>query len=136
MCCISRGQRRILDTQSKSFSFHCAQHATGAQAINETIMELHVSVEAAAAFEGEMQRLVSAARSIAIALECLRAAAGNRPIEVLRKESLVGFKAGAAARVLSHSYAAVVPLAGMPDPQLPLTPLNPGAWQWLTSQRE
>ena len=51
---------------------------------------------------------------------------GRRPVEVLRKESLAGLAPSAACRVLSHAYAAVVPIAPLPYPPLPLSPNTPG----------
>ena len=65
-------------------------------------------------------------RALAIALECIRTSAGSRPIELLRKESLAGLAPAAASRVLSHAYAAVVPIAPLPSPPLPLAPNRPG----------
>ena len=47
-------------------------------------------------------------------------------MELLRKESLAGLAPAAAARVLSHAYAAVVPIAPLPYPPLPLAPNRPG----------
>lgn len=49
-----------------------------------------------------------------------------RPVEVLRKESLAGLAPSAACRVLSHAYAAVVPITPLPYPPLPLSPNTPG----------
>lgn len=49
-----------------------------------------------------------------------------RPVEVLRKESLAGLAPSAACRVLSHAYAAVVPITPLPYPPLPLSPTTPG----------
>lgn len=51
---------------------------------------------------------------------------GCRPVEVLRKESLAGLAPSAACRVLSHAYAAVVPITPLPYPPLPLSPNTPG----------
>ena len=51
---------------------------------------------------------------------------GCRPVEVLRKESLAGLAPSAACRVLSHAYAAVVPITPLPYPPLPLNPNTPG----------
>lgn len=129
---------------------------TGAEVIAELIQELHASAEVAQQFEGEMQKLASHARctflswdfahswgtcvqwtwhegraclpcsALAVALECIRGAAGQQPIELLRKESLAGLAPAAAARVLSHAYSAVVPVAPLPAPPLPLTPARPG----------
>ena len=57
----------------------------------------------------------------------MAAAGGGAPLELLRKESLTGLAPAAAARVLAHSYLAVVPIAPLPYPPLPLSPLRPGA---------
>ncbi|CAK0785595.1 hypothetical protein CVIRNUC_008805 [Coccomyxa viridis] len=99
---------------------------TGAEVIAELITELDASVEAAAGFEGEMQRLSGYARALATSLRCVRSSSGSRPVELLRKESLAGLAPAAAARVLSHAYAAVVPIAPLPYPPLPLAPNRPG----------
>ncbi|KAK9917406.1 hypothetical protein WJX75_004000 [Coccomyxa subellipsoidea] len=99
---------------------------TGAEVISELIFELDASVEAAAGFEGEMQRLAGYARALSTSLRCVRASGGSRPIELLRKESLAGLAPAAAARVLSHAYIAVVPIAPLPYPPLPLAPNRPG----------
>lgn len=48
-------------------------------------------------------------------------------MELLRKESLAGLPPAAAARVLSHAYAAVVPITPLPYPPLPLAPGRAGA---------
>lgn len=66
-------------------------------------------------------------RALATSLRCIRASGGARPIELLRKESLAGLAPAAAARVLSHAYVAVVPIAPLPYPPLPLAPNRPGA---------
>lgn len=55
---------------------------------------------------------------------------GCRPVEVLRKESLAGLAPSAACRVLSHAYAAVVPITPLPYPPLPLSPNTPGDPHW------
>ena len=65
-------------------------------------------------------------RALATSLRCVRASSGSRPVELLRKESLAGLAPAAAARVLSHAYAAVVPIAPLPYPPLPLAPNRPG----------
>ncbi|CAL8463740.1 g3274 [Coccomyxa elongata] len=96
------------------------------EVISELIFELDASVEAASGFEGEMQRLAGYARALATSLRCIRASGGARPIELLRKESLAGLAPAAAARVLSHAYVAVVPIAPLPYPPLPLAPNRPG----------
>ena len=70
-------------------------------------------------------------RALAAALRCVEAAAGGRPVELLRKESLAGLPQAAAARVLSHAYAAVVPITPLPYPPLPLAPGRPGATRGL-----
>ncbi len=57
-----------------------------------------------------------------------------RPVELLRKESLAGLAPAAACRVLSHAYAAVVPITPLPYPPLPLNPTTPGGagLQWFS----
>jgi hypothetical protein len=67
-----------------------------------------------------------ASRALSTTLQCVRGAADGRPVELLRKESLAGLAPAAANRVLSHAYAAVVPIAPLPYPPLPLSPLRPG----------
>jgi hypothetical protein len=71
--------------------------------------------------------LFNARRALSTSLRCVRASGGSRPVEVLRKESLAGLAPAAAARVLSHAYAAVVPIVPLPYPPLPLAPNRPGA---------
>jgi len=63
------------------------------------------------------------------------AAGAAAPLELLRKESLTGLAPAAAARVLAHSYLAVVPIAPLPYPPLPLSPLCPGAKSSCTCAR-
>jgi hypothetical protein len=70
--------------------------------------------------------LARARRALASSLRCVRGAGGARPVELLRKESLAGLPPSAAARVLSHAYAAVLPIAPLPYPPLPLAPSRPG----------
>ncbi len=74
----------------------------------------------------EEPRLARARRALASSLRCVRGAGGARPVELLRKESLAGLPPSAAARVLSHAYAAVLPIAPLPYPPLPLAPSRPG----------
>ncbi|KAL3158901.1 hypothetical protein ABBQ32_011616 [Trebouxia sp. C0010 RCD-2024] len=99
---------------------------TGREVIAELVEELRGSVAAAERFEGEMRNLAAYAKALAQALDCIRTAGGNRPVEVLRKESLAGLAPSAACRVLSHAYAAVVPITPLPYPPLPLSPNTPG----------
>lgn len=66
-------------------------------------------------------------RSLAQVLECIKACAGGRPIELLRKESVASLPAGAAFRILGHSYAVVLPVTSLPFPPLPLSLQRPGA---------
>ena len=54
-------------------------------------------------------------------LECVRACAGGRPIELLRKESLAGMPPPQAFRILSHSYGVVLPITSLAFPPLPLS---------------
>lgn len=70
-------------------------------------------------------------RSLALALESIRGAGGGSAVELLRKESLAGLAPSAACRVLSHAYAAVVPITPLPYPPLPLAPHRPGEWEIL-----
>lgn len=92
----------------------------GTQVINELIEELKASVELAASFEGEMAMLAGTAAALAVILECVRTGSGGRPIELLRKESVGTLAPAAAYRILSHSYSVVLPVAGLPNPPLPL----------------
>jgi FAM91 C-terminus/FAM91 N-terminus len=95
----------------------------GTQVINELVEELKASVELAAGFEGEMAMLAGTAAALAVVLECVRRGSGGRPIELLRKESVGTLASAAAYRILSHSYSVVLPVAGLPNPPLPL-PVN------------
>lgn len=97
----------------------------GAEVIAELIEELHASVAMSEGFEGEMKNLVSYARSLALVLECVRACAGGRPIELLRKESLASMPPPQAFRILSHSYGAVLPITSLAFPPLPLSNARP-----------
>ncbi len=92
----------------------------GTQVINELVEELKASVELAAGFEGEMAMLAGTAAALAVVLECVRTGSGGRPIELLRKESVGTLAPAAAYRILSHSYSVVLPVAGLPNPPLPL----------------
>lgn len=74
-----------------------------------------------------LQDLSIPCRALASALECVGQASGGRSIELLRKESLAGLAPAAACRVLSHAYLAVVPIAPLPYPPLPLSPSRPGS---------
>jgi hypothetical protein len=100
----------------------------GAAAVAELADELGASVAAAAAagLEGEMAALVSTADALGAALRCVRAAAGGRPIELLRKEPVAAMPPAAAFRALARSYAVVLPVAGLPPPPLPLPPARAG----------
>lgn len=69
---------------------------------------------------------VAGRSALARALETVGAAGGGAAVEVLRKESLTSLAPAAAARVLAHSYRAVLPIAPLPFPPLPLSPLRPG----------
>lgn len=99
---------------------------TGHDVIADMIHELHLSVEAGRGFEGEMQQLSVYCRSLAMALDTVTAVGGGAAVELLRKESLTSLAPLAAARVLAHSYTAVLPIAPLPFPPLPLSPLLPG----------
>jgi len=98
----------------------------GSDVIDELVNELKSSVKMAAEFEGEMASLAATAASLAIVIECVRACAGGRPIEMLRKESVENLTPAAAFRILSHSYSVVLPVAGMPYPPLPLSLIRHG----------
>lgn len=73
-----------------------------------------------------LTRQPNVSRALATALSCVRSAAGGRPVELLRKESLAGLLPAAAAKVLTHAYLAVVPITSLPYPPLPLSPSRPG----------
>jgi len=92
----------------------------GTHVINELVEELKASVDLAAGFEGEMAMLAGTAAALAVVLECVRRGSGGRPIELLRKESVGTLAPAAAYRILSHSYSVVLPVAGLPNPPLPL----------------
>ena len=91
----------------------------GAAVISELIGALDASVEIAKEFEGEMASLAEVAYSVSTILKCLSSQADNRPIELLRKESMEALSVEAAMRILSHSYEAIIPAAGLPSPPLP-----------------
>lgn len=92
----------------------------GTQVMNELVEELKASVDLAAGFEGEMAMLAGTAAALAVVLDCVRTGSGGRPIELLRKESVGTLAPAAAYRILSHSYSVVLPVAGLPNPPLPL----------------
>jgi len=89
----------------------------GASVINELIDGLQSSVEISKDFEGEMLNLAATAASMAAVLKCLQSQ--NRPIELLRKESMESLPLTKAERILSHSYDIIVPAAGLTGPSLP-----------------
>lgn len=101
----------------------------GASVINELIDGLQSSVEISKDFEGEMLNLGATAASMAAVLKCLQSQ--NRPIELLRKESMESLPLAKAERILSHSYDIIVPAAGLTGPSLPCSissgPANFGA---------
>ena len=110
----------------------------GTQVINELVEELKSSVEMASQFEGEMAALAGTAAALAIVMDCVRSGSGGRPIELLRKESVGSLSPSAAYRILSHSYNVVLPVAGLPNPPLPLAvhrqgPINYGPTAVATS---
>ena len=128
----------------------CAQSAggrvTGANSIAEMIRELRHSVDAKL-FEGEMTQLSDMARqastcvaahwwhcndvtwsmnamnrALARTLEMAqRLATAEHDVELLRKESLNSLSRAAARRVLEQSYTAVLAMAPLPGPPLPLS---------------
>lgn len=98
----------------------------GTSVIDELVTELKASVEMAAGFEGEMAALAATAASLSVVLDCVKACAGGRSIELLRKESVGNLSPAAAFRILEHSYSVVVPVAGLPYPPLPLSLERPG----------
>lgn len=51
---------------------------TGREVIAELVLELRASVQAAQQFEGEMRNLAAYAQALAQAIDCIRAAGGNR----------------------------------------------------------
>ena len=51
---------------------------TGKEVIAELVVELRASVQAAEQFEGEMRNLAAYAKALAQAIDCIRAAGGNR----------------------------------------------------------
>ena len=57
---------------------------TGKEVIAELVVELRASVEAAEQFEGEMRNLAAYAKALAQALDCIRAAGGNRSVPLLQ----------------------------------------------------
>jgi len=122
---------------------------TGADSIAEMIRELRHSVDAKL-FEGEMTQLSEMARQV---LTCLaahwwrchdvtrsmnamdralartlemaqRLATAEHDVELLRKESLNSLSRAAARRVLEQSYTAVLTMAPLPGPPLPLSAAN------------
>jgi hypothetical protein len=98
----------------------------GNSVIDELLQELRVSTSMAASFEGEMAHLGKSAESLAQILECVRRNAddSNRPIEILRKESLEepSIDPSAAFRILKHSYAILIPVTTLSPPPLPIPP--------------
>ncbi|KAG2497046.1 hypothetical protein HYH03_005046 [Edaphochlamys debaryana] len=99
----------------------------GEEVMRELVQELRASAAAGAGFEGDLRRLTAYAEALAGVLEAVRASAGpGVPLELLRKESLAGLSQAAACRVLHHAYCAVVPIAPLPPPVLPLSPHAPG----------
>lgn len=101
----------------------------GKAVMDELIRELYASVEMAQGFEGEMKALANYAKSLAIALECVKEGSKGSLLELLRKESLASLKPAAAERILAASYCAVIPVAGLAFPPLPVrSGKGPVAW--------
>lgn len=61
-------------------------------------------------------------QSLGILLSTVRsaAAAQGQQLELLRKESLESLDPARAAKILSHAYSAIIPIAPMPGPPLPI----------------
>lgn len=98
----------------------------GNSVIDELMRELQLSTSMAADFEGEMAELGKTAEALAQILECVKRNAGNsnRPIELLRKESLEepSIDSSAAFRILKHSYSILIPVTALSPPPLPIPP--------------
>eukprot|EP00878_Enallax_costatus_P018277 GHUV01019234.1.p1 GENE.GHUV01019234.1~~GHUV01019234.1.p1 ORF type:complete len:436 (+),score=146.98 GHUV01019234.1:202-1509(+) len=94
----------------------------GAAVMDELITELAASAEAGQAFEGDMVQLMRHIQSLGILLQTVRsaAAAQGQQLELLRKESLESLDPTRAAKILSHAYSAIIPIAPMPGPPLPI----------------
>ena len=98
------------------------------------IRDLRESHAAGVALDGELKRLTAFAASLAALLEAATGVVGGgegggstssrprRPVEILRAETLAGLDPGAARRVLGGAYYALVPIAPLPGPPLPLSP--------------
>ncbi|KAI8462738.1 MAG: FAM91 N-terminus-domain-containing protein [Monoraphidium minutum] len=108
-----------------------AGRVSGPDVIAELSRELWASYEAGqarrraagrAGFEGDMRQLTDYTAALATLLDAARAAGGGAPLELVRKESLAGLDPAAAAKVLAHSYRAVLPIAPLPGAPLPLPP--------------
>ena len=108
----------------------------GAANLADLVQQLDASTAAAASFEGDAASLGDGAAALAVALRCLQAGVaaaarerdenenGDLPssvssVELLRRESLAGLAPAAAARLLAHSYSAVVVGAPCAPPPLP-----------------
>jgi len=94
----------------------------GKKVMEELISELTASVKMASDFEGEMKALVNYAKSLVLALECMRENCPGMPLELLRKESVENLPPAAAYRIITASYSAVVPVTSLAFPPLPLPP--------------
>eukprot|EP00775_Hariotina_reticulata_P005967 gene5967-6206_t len=101
----------------------------GAEVMEELVEELAASAAAAQQFEGDMVLLMRHIQSLGVLLSTVRsaAAAQNQQVELLRRESLAGLDPQSAAKVLCHAYTAMIPIAPLPGPSLPLTPFSPAA---------
>jgi len=89
----------------------------GTEVIQELIQALDDSVEIAKDFEGEMASLACTAASVAMVLKSVLA--HNKPVELLRKESLESLTPEATRKILSHAYDVIIPAAALPYPPLP-----------------
>ena len=72
--CVTTGTGKVLNTSAVV----AGGRVTGKEVIAELVVELRASVQAAEQFEGEMRNLAAYAKALAQAIDCIRAAGGNR----------------------------------------------------------
>ena len=89
----------------------------GTEVIQELVQALEDSVEIAKDFEGEMAALACTAASVAMVLKSVLA--HDKPVELLRKESMESLTPEATRKILSHAYDVIIPAAALPYPPLP-----------------
>jgi hypothetical protein len=89
----------------------------GMEVIQELVQALDDSVEIAKDFEGEMAALACTAASVAMVLKSVLA--HDKPVELLRKESMESLAPEATRKILSHAYDVIIPAAALPYPPLP-----------------